>query len=258
MESRCEAELLSAFVDEALDPPRRLLVEQRIDTDAVLRAEVQALRLLRSTIRVHAQRYGAPACLATRVREAGARGARERAVLVAIEWRRWFEWRPLAMALSVAGLAVWGLNLFLWQPRYTEHVMQAAISRHLQATSGQRLVDYASADRRKLEPWLATRLSFAAPVALPDPAQVALVGGRIDNLEGRSVAALVYRLREHIVDAFIWPTSDDDTPISTASLRGFNVSHWSRAGLRYCVVSDLPRSQLVSFAVELERNGEEP
>ena len=255
MESRCEAELLSAFVDEALDPPRRLLVEQRIDTDPVLRAEMQALRLLRSAIRVHAQRYGAPACLATRVREAG---TRQRVALVAIEWRRWFEWRPLAMALSVAGLAVWGLNLFLWQPRYTEHVMQAAISRHLQATSGLRLVDYASADRRKLEPWLATRLSFAAPVAVPDPAQVALVGGRIDNLEGRSVAALVYRLREHIVDAFIWPTSDDDTPISTASLRGFNVSHWSRAGLRYCIVSDLPRSQLVSFAVELERDGEEP
>jgi anti-sigma factor RsiW len=181
-----------------------------------------------------------------------------RAPLAAIEWRRWFEWRPLAMALSVAGLALWGLNVLLWQPQHTEHLMQAAISKHLQATSGGRLVDYASADRRKLEPWLATRLSFAASVAVPDPAEVALVGGRVDNLEGRSVAALVYRLREHIIDAFIWPTSDGDTPISTASLRGFNVSHWSRGGLRYCVVSDMPRGQLVSFAVELERDGEEP
>jgi anti-sigma factor RsiW len=162
------------------------------------------------------------------------------------------------MGLSIAAAAVSGLNLLLWQPQHTEHLMQAAISTHLQATSGQRLVDFASADRRELAPWLAARLSFAAPVAVPNPAEVALVGGRIDNLEGRSVAALVYRLREHLVDTFIWPTSDADTAISTASLRGFNVSHWSHGGLRYCVVSDLPRSQLVSFAVGLERGREEP
>jgi anti-sigma factor RsiW len=258
MESRFEVEVLSAFVDEALDLPRRLLVAQRINTDPGLRAQVQGLRALRSTIRVHAERYTAPARLTMRTREVGTPRTPKRALVAAIEWHRWFEWRPLAMGLSIAAVAASGLNLLLWQPQHTEHLMQAAISTHLQATSGQRLVDFASSDRRELEPWLAARLSFAAPVAVPNRAEVALVGGRVDNLEGRSVAALVYRLREHLVDTFIWPTSDGDTAISTASLRGFNVSHWSHAGLRYCVVSDLPRSQLVSFAVGLERGSEEP
>ena len=90
--------------------------------------------------------------------------------------------------------------------------MQAAISSHLQATAGQRLVVLASADRHIVKPWLSTRLAFSAPVPEPGPVDATLVGGRIDSLEGRSVAAVVYRQRDHIVDAFVWPTADEDTP----------------------------------------------
>jgi DNA gyrase/topoisomerase IV subunit A len=78
-------------------------------------------------------------------------------------------------------------------------------------------------------------------------------GVRVMRLEkGRSVAAVVYRQRDYIVDAFVWPTADKDAPIATTSLRGFNVSHWSRGGMRYCVVSDLPRAPLVKFALAFE------
>src|SRR5512144_2546700 len=153
MESRIEVEVLSAFVDEALDLPRRLLVAQRINTDPRLRAQVQALRVLRSTIRVHAERYAAPACLTTRIRKVATLRKPGRALLASIEWHRWFEWRPLAMGLGIAATATVGLNLLLWQPQHTEQLMQAAISSHLQAASGQRLVDFASTDRRELEPW---------------------------------------------------------------------------------------------------------
>ena len=109
--------------------------------------------------------------------------------------------------------------------------MQAAVTSHLRATTGQRLVDVASADRPTVGSWLSTRLAFSAPVLEPDAIDATLVG--------RSVAALMYRLHDHIVDVFVLPMTDDDAAITTAPLRGFNVSHWSRGGLRYCVVSDL-------------------
>ncbi len=257
MASRFELQLLSAFVDEALDLPGQLNVEARIEQDPVLRAQVQILRHLRAAVRANAERYAAPDELYASYRESRVFRAAEVSHPARFDWRRWFDWRPLVSSLSLVALAIWGLNLSLWQPGRAERLMQAAVSSHLQATSGHRLVDLASADRHIVKPWLSTRLAFSTPVPEPDPVDDAtLVGGRIDSLEGRAVAALVYRQRDHIVDAFVWPTTDDDAPIATASLRGFNVSHWSRGGMRYCVVSDLPREQLVRFALTLERGSD--
>ena len=74
--------------------------------------------------------------------------------------------------------------------------MQAAVSSHLQATARQRLVDLPSADRHIVKP---PRLPLSTPVPEPGPVDATLVGGRIDSLEGRSVAAVVYRQRDYIV-----------------------------------------------------------
>jgi anti-sigma factor RsiW len=255
MESGFERQLLSAYVDEALDLPRQLEMQARVERDARLRAEVRNLRQLREAIRVHASRHVVPKELARRLREAAELGAQAgaRPPSARINWRRWFAWQPMALALGVAGLAGRGLNLALWQPAHDESLMQAAVTSHLRATTGPRLVDVASAERDTVAPWLATRLAFAAPVLDADRVDATLVGARVESLDGRSAEALVYRLRDHIVDVFVLPMADDDTPVATASLRGFNVSHWSHGGLRYCVVSDLPRRQLATFVRAVER-----
>jgi anti-sigma factor RsiW len=256
MDSRFALQLLSAFVDEALEMRRQLEMEARLEQDPVLRAEVQALRRLCAAIRANGERYSAPDGLHARIRASSAFRAAEYSPPARFDWRRWFDWRPLVSSFGLVGLALLGMNLSLWQPGRGERLMQAAVSSHLQAVAGQRLVDLASADRHVVKPWLSTRLAFSTPVPEPGPVDATLVGGRIDRLEGRSVAAVVYRQRDYIVDAFIWPTADEDAPIATTSLRGFNVSHWSRGGMRYCVVSDLPRAQLVKFTLAFERSGD--
>jgi len=40
-----------------------------------------------------------------------------------------------------------------------------------------------------------------------------LIGGRLDVLGGQNVAALVYSRRKHIINVFVLPTKEADTPI---------------------------------------------
>ena len=59
-------------------------------------------------------------------------------------------------------------------------------------------------------PFLSSRLDFSPPVGDLGVAGSSLVGGRIDYVDGRAVAALVYRVGDHVVDSFVWPTSKGD------------------------------------------------
>ena len=120
MESRIELQLLSAFVDEALDLSRQLEVQARAEQDARLNAEVRGLRQLRAAVRVHAYRYAAPERLVMRIRESSGLSAGECIRPSGFNWRRWFDWQPMALALGVVGLTLLGLNLAPWHPDTTK------------------------------------------------------------------------------------------------------------------------------------------
>src|ERR1700756_550441 len=117
MESGFDLQLLSAYVDEALDLPQQLEMQARVERDARLRARVQNLRQLREAIRGHACRHGVPEELLLRLRESTEVGSRAgvRLPSTRIDWRRWFAWQPMALALGVAAMAGLGVELTLWE-----------------------------------------------------------------------------------------------------------------------------------------------
>ncbi|MBC7483157.1 MAG: anti-sigma factor [Rhizobacter sp.] len=130
--------------------------------------------------------------------------------------------------------------------------MRDVVASHVRATLGQHLVDVASSDRHTVKPWLSARLGYSPPVAeLPVPGSVFL-GGRVEYLDGRPVAALVYRQGEHIVNAFVWPTNAADAPTGYGFARGFQTAHWSRAGMTHWVISDLNREAFGAIVRALE------
>ena len=251
---RISSHQLNAFVDGELELSQQLAIEARLASDAALRAEVDALRSLRDALRGRAEHHAAPAALRSRLRlpiTAGAAGANP--VKQRPEWRRWFAWRPLVPAVLIAGLAAWALNLALWQPGRDEVLMQEVIASHVRSTVGQRLVDVASSDQHTVKPWLSSRLDYSPPVADAPVPGASFLGGRVDYLDGRPVAALVYRQRQHLIDAYIWPTTQRDAAVRALAQRGFNVVHWARGGMRFWLVSDINRDELAAFAQALAR-----
>jgi len=123
------------------------------------------------------------------------------------------------------------------------------LSAHLRSvmTAG-RLVDVPSTDRHEVKPWFAGRVDFAP--AVPDLAArgFILVGGRLDVVDGRTVAAVTYRYRLHVVNVFERPAKDGDQPPQSMSRQGYNIVHWSRDGIERWAVSDLAAGELAAIA----------
>ena len=262
--SEFDAQQLGAFVDGELDLARQLEMETRLEQDGEMRAEAEGLRRLRDTVRGGADYHDASAALRERIGAAIAAPAPAPARAPAVApvqsagraagavLQRWFAWRPFGLALAFSAMLAWGLTLTLWAPGRDERLAEDAIASHVRATLGQRLVDVASSDQHTVKPWLSARLDFSPPVHdLPVPGLV-FVGGRVDYLDGHPVAVLVYKQREHVIDAYIWPTHAADAPVASSTQRGFNLRHWSRAGMTYWVVSDLNRDELAAVARALD------
>jgi anti-sigma factor RsiW len=74
-----------------------------------------------------------------------------------------------------------------------------------------------------------------------------LVGGRLDYLDGRPVAALVYRRQQHTINVFVSPTAAAPRPMESRTVRGFHVRHWSREAMSFWAISDLNDRELNDF-----------
>jgi len=145
------------------------------------------------------------------------------------------------MVTSMAAAAVLAVtvNVALLQSSKQERLMDEAVASHVRSTVGPHLVDVLSSDHHTVKPFLSSKLGFSPPVSeLPLPGSV-FVGGRIDYLGGRPVAALVYRQGEHVVNSFVWPETAGDSKPEFATQRGYRIAHWSQGGMHHCVISDV-------------------
>jgi anti-sigma factor RsiW len=161
-------------------------------------------------------------------------------------------WRWLAVAASI--LLVAGISWYAW-PRPQTNTASAGftaaemIDAHIRSLQPGHLTDVASTDQHTVKPWFTGKLDFAPPVKDYADEGFPLIGGRLDVLAGRNVAAIVYTRRKHVINVFILPTKEADTPIHPPGLRqGYQWLHWRRQGMEYCAVSDVSLSDLNELA----------
>ncbi|MBV9891960.1 MAG: anti-sigma factor [Rhizobacter sp.] len=152
-------------------------------------------------------------------------------------------WRPLIASTGLAAVLALAINVALMRSQRQDRLMDEAVASHVRSTVGPHLVDVVSSDGHTVKPFLSLRLGFSPPVAALPLAGSVFVGGRVDYLDGRPVAALVYRQGEHVVNSFVWPEAQGDSRPEFAMQRGYRIAHWLQGGMHHCVISDLNREE---------------
>lgn len=162
-------------------------------------------------------------------------------------------WWRLAAGFGFGAACATALSLLLLAPA-APNLTAEVVAAHIRALQPGHLDDVASSNQHTVKPWFDGRIDFAPPVKDLAAAQYPLIGGRLDYLDGRPVAALVYRHAKHIIDLFVWPAAAHAAAApETAERQGYNIVHWSGGGMSFWAVSDLEPSLLRRFAEEWQK-----
>ncbi len=239
-------ELIEADADGELDLIRHLELEAHVRACPACARRAEAARARREALRAALPRFTAPPEVVERIR-ASLKGEGVRRVPAArgssIIWPLWNAAGIAAsLALAVIGGFAWG------NAHARAHtLLDEAVSEHVRSLQASHLMDVASTDQHTVKPWFTGRLDFSPPVVDLADVGYPLAGGRLDHIEGRSAAALVFRRRQHFINVFIWPGNGGGVAGRREQASGYNTSTWSEGGLNFMAVSEIPAVELEQF-----------
>ncbi|MBV9865712.1 MAG: anti-sigma factor [Abitibacteriaceae bacterium] len=169
-------------------------------------------------------------------------------------------WGGLAMVIVC--LTMWSVSLRRG-PRLDAaeaRVAQEVVAGHVRSLLADHLTDLTSADQHTVQTWFKGKLTFAAAVPKPSPAGATLVGGRLDYVDNKPVAALVYQQQQHVINVFICPAVRETAAATGGSVgaapqtltrRGYHVCYMTLGDLTYWAVSDLDEASLTKFTTQV-------
>jgi anti-sigma factor RsiW len=126
-------------------------------------------------------------------------------------------------------------------------IAQALINSHEHSLLDHHLVDLSTPDPHVLHTWFENHLGYSPPVIDLTLQGFTLIGGRLDTLDNRVVATIVYKCGAHVINLYAWPATQY-TGVNALSLRGYYLTHWTRDGMNCWAVADLDASELQQFA----------
>jgi anti-sigma factor RsiW len=234
-------ELLHAYVDGELDLANTRETERHLQSCADCRGTEAAIRELRTALISDATAYRAPAHLRKNVRAALRREAKSSRQTLS-------PWLMFATGAAFAAVLV-GALLFqtIYQAR-SNTIVDQVVANHVRSLLATHVVDVVSSDQHTVKPWFDGKIDFAPEVRDLSANGFPLLGGRLDYLEGKTVAALVYQRNKHPINLLITPEpTNRSTSPTVITRRGYNVFSWTNNGMKYWAVSDLNQTELREF-----------
>ena len=231
--------LIHAYVDGELDPVNSLSLGRQIAEDPSLRAEVERIQALRRAVSERFPRESLPPHLMSRIEAAIGRTRDPRHV----------SWRALAASVALAMVLASGSTWFAIHHSEGEPFGEAIIDSHMRALVAPSPTDVSSSERHLVKPWFNGRIAQSPQVVDLAKDGFPLIGGRIDVLDAKPVATLVYGRRLHLISVSAAQSRQRNAgPTFSRSINGYNLVHWSENGVSYWAVSDLNVPELLTFA----------
>jgi anti-sigma factor RsiW len=245
---------IDGYLDGELDLVSNLEIEDHIQDCVLCAQDYKSHQLLRNGIKTGSLYFKAPENLQRRIRLSLRKDAEPRAILRALP--KW--WFNIAAPMAAAAVVVLALVPFLRGPSADDLLAREIVSSHVRSLMASHLADVPSSDQHTVKPWFAGKVNFSPPVEDLAKQGFPLIGGRLDYVDNRPVAALSYQRQKHFVNLFIWPAgSDSDVGTKTVSRQGYNLFYWTRSGMTHWAVSNLNSSELQEF-VQLVQNQTSP
>jgi anti-sigma factor RsiW len=254
--------LLQGYLDGELDLIRSVEIEEHLKACPDCAQQLWSQQTLRKAFRLSNLYQRAPSGLAVRIRasisqevarEAGA-ALQPRPISMLTAKRKVWNWLAVAAAILVVALLTWRALPRLEGRGNSDLVAQELVASHIRSLQPGHLFDVQSTDQHTVKPWFDGKLDFSPPVRDLAEEGFPLVGGRLDYIDHRAVAALVYQRRQHFINIFIWPgDKQTDNNLHSESGQGYNMVFWEHGGMYLCAVSDLSTNELQQFAQLIEK-----
>jgi anti-sigma factor RsiW len=242
-------ELIHGYLDGELDLVRSLEVEQHMHECEICARTYRSQTTLRSSLKSDSLYYPAPEQLKKRIQSSLRKEAKSETAPRGSGWRWLTVGASLAFMLLI-GVFVWRLMPGSIRPSGDELLAREVASEHVRSLQMPgHLTDVLSSDQHTVKPWFDGKVDFAPPVKDFAGQDFRLYGGRLEYLNNRPVATLIYQRRLHYINLFIWPAEQAGSTGEVAIQRqGFNLIHWVGSGMNYWAISDLNGVELHEFA----------
>jgi len=241
--------LIHALADGELDLTKSLEMEAHLQDCPRCALAQEEIRDLGYLMKDASLRFTPSASFEKRLRSAVRREAKEKPLT-----QGWWRWAMAAASLAVLVLTVWAVVVILNRPSSDTLVAQEVVSSHVRSLMAQHLMDVPSSDQHTVKPWFDGKLDFSPPVKDLAQQGFELKGGRLDYIDNRPVAALVYQRRQHLINVFVWPAKSSSKSATQASVsQGYNLIRWTNSGMEWWAISDLNLAELQQF-VQLLQN----
>ena len=255
MSCKLTQRFVPGYLDGELDLSRTIEMETHLQVCGECARELERLQALRAAFQRGSLANAAPAALRERIQSSlrASSGADVQESKIKWPFLNFWQLAGAFALLALISISGWQWTARLRAPSSDQRIAAEVFSSHVRSLEGNHLMDVVSTDQHTVKPWFDAKLDFSPPVEDLASDGFPLVGGRLDYLEGREVAALIYQRREHFINVFVWPNpAESNSTRAIESRHGYNIVRWSRGGFQCWAVSDISAPELAEFVRLIE------